>query len=180
MQEIILQTKDLTKTYKYATALDHVNLTLYRGRIYGFVGNNGAGKTTLMRTIMGLTFPDSGELSLFGETGQRNLERSRSRIGALIEQAVGYDYMTARQNMTYRRMISKARAITTLTVCWIGCPFILATWARKPSRTIPWVCVSAMAWRRRFWESRSSWCWMSPPLVLIPPVPVICASSSWN
>ncbi len=106
MEEYVLETKELTKEYKYATALDHVNLHLKRGHIYGFIGNNGAGKTTLMRLIMGLAFADSGELMLFGEGGQRALERQRRRIGALIEQPVAYDNMSARQNLIYERMIS--------------------------------------------------------------------------
>ena len=106
MEEYVLETKELTKEYKYATALDHVNLHLKRGHIYGFIGNNGAGKTTLMRLIMGLAFADSGELMLFGEGGQRALERQRRRIGARIEQPVAYDNMSARQNLIYERMIS--------------------------------------------------------------------------
>ena len=75
-------------------------------RFTGLIGNNGAGKTTLMRVVMGLAFADAGELYLFGETGQRNLERQRRRIGALIEQPVFFDGMSARANLTYEKLIS--------------------------------------------------------------------------
>lgn len=99
MESYILETKNLTKKYRYALALDHVNLRLERGHIYGFIGNNGAGKTTLMRIVMGLAFADSGTFSLFGKSGRGELEQQRRRIGALIERPIGYETMTGRQNL---------------------------------------------------------------------------------
>ncbi|MDE7210174.1 MAG: ATP-binding cassette domain-containing protein, partial [Lachnospiraceae bacterium] len=49
MREIVLQTKKLSKRYKNFTAVDEVDMTVYRGDIYGFIGRNGAGKTTIMK-----------------------------------------------------------------------------------------------------------------------------------
>lgn len=56
----------LYKTFGQVTALDHIDLTIAKGSIYGLVGSNGAGKSTLMRTIAGIYQPDSGELTVEG------------------------------------------------------------------------------------------------------------------
>ncbi len=95
----VLETRNLVKRYRGATALDGVNIVLERGRIYGFVGNNGAGKTTLMRIVAGLASPSGGEVLLFGEGGRAALERARRRTGFLIEEPVYYADMSARQNL---------------------------------------------------------------------------------
>lgn len=101
----IFEAIGLTKRYKQKTALDRVDLRLDRGHIYGLVGSNGAGKTTLMRILMGLDFPTEGEIRLYGQSGRRNLERQRRRIGALIEQPIGYADMSAKRNLVLQRML---------------------------------------------------------------------------
>ena len=82
LNDLILQTAGLTKKYARAAALDRVDVTIRRGRIYGFVGQNGAGKTTFMRLVAGLSRPDSGEIRLFGKSGKKELEAQRKRMGA--------------------------------------------------------------------------------------------------
>lgn len=62
----LVECKDLTKTFGSKTALDHVNLTLERGRIIGLLGPNGSGKTTLIKIINGLLTPTSGALTIAG------------------------------------------------------------------------------------------------------------------
>ena len=69
MREIILQTNQLTKSYGKFTALDHANMTAYRGDIYGLIGRNGAGKTTMMKIVAGLAEPTEGSYSIFGKSG---------------------------------------------------------------------------------------------------------------
>lgn len=103
MNEPILKTQNLTKRYKKQIAVDHVNMTIDRGDIYGLVGQNGAGKTTLMRMVSALTFPDGGELQLFGQAGEE-LRKARKRMGIIIEMPVLYPSLTARQNLEYYRI----------------------------------------------------------------------------
>lgn len=94
----ILRACNVTKRFKGITALDDVNIEIDSGRIYGFVGNNGAGKTTFMRIVCGLIMPDEGTLELFGSTGS-GLAEAREKVGALIENPIGYPEMSARQNL---------------------------------------------------------------------------------
>ena len=66
MSPIILEAHDLTKKYRHTVALDHIDLQIEKGKIYGFIGQNGAGKTTFLRLVTGLAFPTSGTLG-FGK-----------------------------------------------------------------------------------------------------------------
>lgn len=97
--EILLEIKNLTKKYKNNTALDNVNLRILKGKVYGFVGKNGAGKTTLIRMITGLAFPSTGEIYIFGNKEQEDLQNARRKIGALVEGPTLYPFMTAKENL---------------------------------------------------------------------------------
>lgn len=105
MNEMILETQNLCKTYRGSAALKDVSLSLKRGRIYGLIGRNGAGKTTLMRIIAGLHFADSGKLRLFGKEKQKDLQSLRKRIGFMIEAPGICSSMTARENLTLHRTL---------------------------------------------------------------------------
>lgn len=104
MNDYILQTIGLTKKYANMVALDHVDITIQKGRIYGFIGQNGAGKTTFMRLVSGLSLPDSGDIILFGKTQKKELEKQRKRMGCMIEYPALYPYMTARDNLEAMRI----------------------------------------------------------------------------
>ena len=103
MSDIVLATHGLTRAYGQSKALDNVSLTVHKGDIYGLVGRNGAGKTTLMRLVTGQSAPTSGSVELFGQTG-RDLERARSRTGAMIETPSFAPFLTARENLEYYRI----------------------------------------------------------------------------
>ena len=98
--EAVLQTYGLCKGYRRFTALEHVNMTVPKGAIYGLVGKNGAGKTTLIRVICGLQEPTAGDYSLYGaRLGDKALHRARRRMGAVVETPSLYPDMTAEQNL---------------------------------------------------------------------------------
>lgn len=79
----ILRTEGLTKVFnKKNVVVDHINMTINKGDIYGFIGKNGAGKTTLIRMILTLANPTEGSIKLFGSD---NLLESSKRVGSLIE-----------------------------------------------------------------------------------------------
>ena len=99
MEDVILETRNLSRRYKTQQALHKVNLKLKRGRIYGLIGKNGAGKTTLMRMVAGLGFPTEGEVFLFGKNGNQARGSEGRRIGTLIENPAFVGSMTAKENI---------------------------------------------------------------------------------
>lgn len=114
MSSIILEAKSLTKEYKQTLALDHINLQIKKGKIYGFIGQNGAGKTTFLRLVTGLAFPTSGTLSLWGNSGTEELQKQRKRIGSMIETPALFPSMTAYQNMEVQRIRKRQTMRLTL------------------------------------------------------------------
>lgn len=100
LTDYILSTDRLTKKYGSFTALSDVSVHIPRGTIYGLVGRNGAGKTTLLRLVCGLQTPTAGSYTLFGRLyGDRDIYKSRRRMGTMIEQPAVYPSMTAAENL---------------------------------------------------------------------------------
>lgn len=105
MNENVLKTNQLSKTYKQQLALNKVNLTIQKGAIYGFIGQNGAGKSTLIRIVSGLAFPTTGTVELFGKITEAELVEARKRIGTMIEGPALYPQMTAAENLEAHRLL---------------------------------------------------------------------------
>lgn len=104
MEDNVISTRSLVKEYGRTRVVDNVNINVKRGDIYAIVGKNGAGKTTIMKMLLGLAPETGGEISLFGESGRKNLSRNRRRIGAMIETPAFYPYMSAYDNLNYYRI----------------------------------------------------------------------------
>ncbi len=102
----ILETQNLTKNYGKFRALNGLTMHIPQGAIYGFVGKNGAGKTTLIRLICGLQTPDNGTYSLYGiDFKQKEIKKSRRRMGAVVETPAIYMEMTAKENLKQQSLI---------------------------------------------------------------------------
>lgn len=98
--EYVLKTNALSKTYKNFKALNGLSMNIPKGAIYGFIGKNGAGKTTLIRLICGLQEPTSGEYTLYGRKyTEKEVVKSRRRMGAVVETPSIYLDMTAEDNL---------------------------------------------------------------------------------
>lgn len=98
--EYVLKTNALCKNYKHFKALNGLTMNVPKGAIYGFVGKNGAGKTTLIRLICGLQKPTSGDFTLYGrKSDEKDIVKSRRRIGAVVETPSIYLDMTAIDNL---------------------------------------------------------------------------------
>ncbi|MCX4269362.1 MAG: ATP-binding cassette domain-containing protein [Lachnospiraceae bacterium] len=80
-----IEIRDLSKSFHGLYAVDHLNMTVPVGAIYGFIGENGSGKSTTEKLICGHLVPDSGKIKLFGKSYKN--AGVRARIGALIENA---------------------------------------------------------------------------------------------
>lgn len=108
MADIIFRAKDITKKYMGIdhSVLNHLNMEIRRGEIYGFVGANGAGKTTLIRILAGYARQTGGKLELFGEEDPKKLCLQRRRINGIIEKPAIFPHLTARDNLEiYRRQM---------------------------------------------------------------------------
>lgn len=99
MNNLIIETRQLTKVYGEQTAVNKVNLHVQKGRIYGLLGRNGAGKTTIMKMILGLTSLTSGEVDVFSQNIKGNEKRLYPRIGAIIETPGFYPNLTGAENL---------------------------------------------------------------------------------
>lgn len=98
--DYVLTTNALSKEYGTFKALNAVSMHIPKGAIYGFVGKNGAGKTTLIRLICGLQAATSGEYTLYGrKSTDKEINKSRRRMGAVVETPSIYLDMTAEDNL---------------------------------------------------------------------------------
>jgi len=87
-----IETHDLTKSYGSMVAVDHLNLRVERGEIFGFLGPNGAGKTTTMRMLLGLVSPTSGGANVLG----RNIEHD---LPVILQHPTFYPYLSGADNL---------------------------------------------------------------------------------
>ena len=98
--QTVIETKALCKQYGPHTVVDHVELHVPQGCVYGFIGPNGAGKSTTMKMLLGLIHPTAGRVRLLG---QELTEKSRLTLlrqtGSLIESPAGYLHLTAQENL---------------------------------------------------------------------------------
>jgi len=85
-------------------ALHPLHLAIEDGEIFGFLGPNGAGKTTTLKMLMGLVFPSGGTARILGM--DLDDPRMKAQIGFLPEQPYFYDYLTARELLTYYGQLS--------------------------------------------------------------------------
>lgn len=99
MDNLMIETRQLTKMYGEQTAVNRVNLHVQKGRIYGLLGRNAAGKTTIMKMILGLTFVTFGEAFILGENIRGNQKRIYPRVGAMIETPGFYPNLTGTENL---------------------------------------------------------------------------------
>jgi ABC-type multidrug transport system ATPase subunit len=105
MQSII-EISQLQKSYKNFIAVNKLNLTVYKGDVYGFLGPNGAGKSTTIRMLLTLIYPSSGEIKVFGKSLAENRNEILSKIGAIVEKPDFYGYLSAYKNLELLGKIS--------------------------------------------------------------------------
>lgn len=103
MDDLILETKNLSKTYDQQMAVHNICMRVRKNTVYGLLGPNGAGKSTLMKMLVGIIRPTEGQILFEGENLSR---RCLSQIGSLIEAPALYGNLTARENlMVHTRLL---------------------------------------------------------------------------
>ena len=99
-RKVVFQTFALSKYYKEFKAVDNVDMTIYEGDIYGFVGENGAGKTTLIRLVCGLIQASGGDYQIFGASSQDSgIIEARRQTAAIVEAVALCRTLTALDNL---------------------------------------------------------------------------------
>ena len=104
--EIVLQTKNLTKSFGTLTAVDDLSLEVYGGEVFGFLGPNGAGKTTAINLICGLLKPDAGQVFIHGKpvggAGVKDGEAEiRARVGVCPQNTILWDKLTCLEQLEF-------------------------------------------------------------------------------
>jgi ABC-2 type transport system ATP-binding protein len=99
MTNIILETKDLTKSFGAHKAVDAVDITAYEGEVFGFLGPNGAGKTTTLGMVLGLVHPTAGEVYVLGQRVTPNHVHALKEVGALLGAPAFVPYLSAWDNL---------------------------------------------------------------------------------
>jgi ABC-2 type transport system ATP-binding protein len=94
-------TRGLTKRFGSLVAVDHLDLTVKSGELYGFLGPNGAGKSTTLRMLTGIMEPTEGEGVVLGIDLRHDPERVKSAIGYMSQRFSLYDDLTVDENLTF-------------------------------------------------------------------------------
>jgi len=115
----MIQTYQLTKTFKEDEVIKPLDFTLRKGEICALIGKNGAGKSTFFKVLAGQLFPTSGHIHLFGKSGEGAVQ-ARKRMGFMIETPEFFPDFTATQNLEYfriqRGVVEKKRIYEVLQI----------------------------------------------------------------
>ena len=114
--EKVVETHGLTKRYGTGIiAVDALDLSVYRGEVYGFLGPNGAGKTTTLRMLLGLIRPTAGSAKVVG--AEPGTPASLVKVGAIVETPAFYPYLSGYDNLRLLAMycgVAASRVDATL------------------------------------------------------------------
>jgi len=124
LAENVISIKGLTKKYGKLTAVADLDLEVQSGVVYGFLGPNGAGKTTVIKSILGLTTPTCGEISVFGKNLYLERNEIMRKVGAVVEAPALFADFSALENLTYltrfSAQIPKSKILDTLDLVGLG------------------------------------------------------------
>jgi ABC-2 type transport system ATP-binding protein len=101
MDNLVIQTHELTKKYETFAAVDQLDLEIKEGEVFGLLGPNGAGKTTTILMLLGLTEPTSGTVRVLGLDPVRQPLKVKAQVGYMPDQVGFYDELSARENLNY-------------------------------------------------------------------------------
>jgi ABC-2 type transport system ATP-binding protein len=99
--ESIIETRGLTKRFGTLTAVDHLDLTVAKGEIFGLVGPDGAGKTTTLRMLCGLMDPSEGSARVAGHDVAHESRAVKDQIGYMAQRFGLYQDLTVEENMNF-------------------------------------------------------------------------------
>ena len=107
-RSMMLTVSSLTKSFNGKKAVNDASFSVRKGEIFGFLGPNGAGKTTTIKAILGLLFPDTGQILIENQNLINNEKKIKEKVGYLPEKVAFYDNLTALQNLEFYAEMKKA------------------------------------------------------------------------
>ena len=101
MNEPVVKIENLVKRYKELIALDHFNLEIQKGEIFGLLGPNGSGKTTTINCMLSLLTYDKGSIEIFGKEMKPTSYDIKSKIGVVMQNVAVFDELSVYENIDY-------------------------------------------------------------------------------
>ena len=105
---MIIETKELSKTYNNNKVVNNININIYKGDIFGLLGRNGAGKSTTIGMLTGFVIPSSGSFTILGEDWKR-LDRIKKYIGVLPDTSNYYLHLTPYEHLKFFSSLHKIK-----------------------------------------------------------------------
>ena len=99
--DTVVEIKNLVKRYGELVALDHFNLEIKEGEIFGLLGPNGSGKTTTIHCLLSLLQYDKGEIKIFGEEMSPDNYKVKRDIGVIMQNVAVFQTLTVEENIDY-------------------------------------------------------------------------------
>jgi ABC-2 type transport system ATP-binding protein len=99
--DLAIRAHGLTKRFKDLVAVDHVNLSVPKAHVYGFLGPNGSGKSTTIRMLCGLLTPTEGDIEVLGLRIPEQAEALRRRIGYMTQKFSLFEDLSVRENLEF-------------------------------------------------------------------------------
>lgn len=97
----MIEIDNLVKRYGTTLALDHLNLSIKQGEVFGLLGPNGSGKTTAINCMLALLKYDKGNIRIFGEEMRPDSYKAKKRIGVVLQDVAVFDQMNVKENIDY-------------------------------------------------------------------------------
>jgi ABC-2 type transport system ATP-binding protein len=134
-----IETHDLTKVFGAYTAVDHINVQVNAGEIFGFLGANGAGKTTAIRMLCGLLEPTGGSGHVAGFDIMKETAKIRRKIGYMSQKFSLYPDLTVLDNMVlYGSLYGLSKTGLTSRIAELSSFLGLADLHKRVTGTLPW------------------------------------------
>ena len=97
----VVKIENLVKRYKELVAVDHMNLSIEKGEVFGLLGPNGSGKSTIINCLLSLTNYDKGQITVFGEKMRADNYSVKGRIGVVLQNVAVFDELTVYDNIDF-------------------------------------------------------------------------------
>ena len=97
----IIEVRNLSKSFDSFKAVKNISFNVKKGEVFGFLGPNGAGKTTTINMLTGLAKPTSGEITISGQNGIKNIKKVQKIIGIVPDESNLYDDLSGFENLVF-------------------------------------------------------------------------------